>query len=244
MFSIVLIAKNEAANISACLKPLQGLTDDILVIDGFSTDGTVEICQGLGARVIPYKWLGYSGTKNFGNEQAKYDWILSMDADEVVSEELFNSLKNLQIEENTVYALDRMTDLYGTWIKHSGWYPDWKIRLFNKKQVYWEGDFVHESLFVPSGFKTVKLKGILEHYSYKNAEDHFLRIERYAQLSADELAAQGKKATFVKLYLSPIARFIKTLFFQRGILDGKAGWTIAKRNAWLVYRKYWLLRNG
>ncbi len=242
MFSAVLITKNEAATIADVLRPLQTLTDDIVVIDSQSTDGTIAICEAHGARVIQSEWLGYSATKNFGHSQAKYDWILSVDADEVLSDELISSLQNIQLKDKTVYALDRITDLYGTWIRHSGWYPDWKIRLFQRDPVYWKGDFVHETLHVPIDFEVVKLKGKFYHYSYKNAEDHLQRIEKYAVLAAEEMHAKGKKATFVKLYLSPVSRFIKTLIFQGGFLDGKAGWTIARRNAYLVRRKYRLLK--
>ncbi len=242
MFSAVLITKNEAATIADVLRPLQALTDDIVVIDSQSTDGTIAICEAHGARVIQSEWLGYSATKNFGHSQAKYDWILSVDADEVLSDELISSLQNIQLKDKTVYALDRITDLYGTWIRHSGWYPDWKIRLFQRDPVYWKGDFVHETLHVPIDFEVVKLKGKFYHYSYKNAEDHLQRIEKYAVLAAEEMHAKGKKATFVKLYLSPVSRFIKTLIFQGGFLDGKAGWTIARRNAYLVRRKYRLLK--
>lgn len=242
MFSAVLITKNEAATIADVLRPLQALTDDIVVIDSQSTDGTIAICEAHGARVIQYEWQGYSATKNFGHSQAKYDWILSVDADEVLSDALISSLKNIQLKDKTVYALDRITDLYGTWIRHSGWYPDWKIRLFQRDFVYWEGDFVHETLHVPSDFEERRLEGKFYHYSYKNAEDHLQRIEKYAVLAAEEMHAKGKKATFVKLYLSPVSRFIKTLILQKGFLDGKAGWIIARRNAYLVRRKYLLLR--
>ena len=242
MFSAVLITKNEAATIADVLRPLQALTDDIVVIDSQSTDGTLAICEAQGARVIQQEWQGYSATKNFGHSQAKYNWILSIDADEVLSDELISSLKNIQLKDKTVYALDRITDLYGTWIRHSGWYPDWKIRLFQRDAVYWEGDFVHETLHVPSDFEVLRLEGKFYHYSYKNAEDHLQRIEKYAVLAAEEMHAKDKKATFVKLYLSPVSRFIKTFFIQRGFLDAKAGWTIAWRNAYLVRRKYRLLR--
>jgi len=242
MFSAVIITKNEAATIADVLRPLVALTDDIVVIDSQSTDGTIEICEANGARVIQQEWLGFSATKNFGHSQAKYDWILSIDADEVLSDELIASLKKVKLQANTVYSLDRITDLYGTWVRHSGWYPDWKIRLFQRDSVYWKGDFVHETLHVPSDFSVVKLEGKFYHYSYKNAEDHIQRIDKYAALAAAELHEKGKKATWIKLYLAPISRFVKTLIFQGGILDGKAGWTIARRNAYLVRRKYGILR--
>ena len=241
-FSAVLITKNEAENIAACLRPLLQVTDDIVVIDGQSTDGTIAICEELGARVIQHKWEGYSKTKNFGNQQAKYDWILSIDADEVLSDELIKALQILDIQVDTVYELDRITNYCGKWIHHSNWYPDWKIRLFDRRKVAWQGDFVHEKLVIPEGFRLEKLTGKLYHYSYKNSDDHWQRMEKYAQLAAAEMFAKNKRPSFVKLWLSPVARFLKTYLFKRGFLDGKAGWTIATRNAWLVHRRYELLK--
>jgi glycosyltransferase involved in cell wall biosynthesis len=238
----VIITKNEEANIRACLEPLLELAAEVLVVDSGSTDATVAIAREMGAKVIETQWKGYSATKNFGNSQAKHDWILSIDADEVVSDELKASLLELSPERGTTYALDRLTNYCGTWIRHSGWYPEWKIRLFHREDQYWTGEFVHEILFLPPEIKVRRLTGKLYHYSYKNSEDHLARIERYARLSAAKLHAKGKKTTFVKQWLSPGARFFRTFFLKKGFLDGKAGWTISIRNAWLVYRKYQLLK--
>ena len=242
MLSAVIITKNEANTIARVLKPLQSLTNDIVVIDSNSTDRTIEICKAHGARVIQQEWLGFSATKNFGHTQAKNPWILSVDADEVISDELRHSLQNLQPKRDTVYALDRLTDLYGTPIYHSGWYPDWKIRVFQRDDVRWEGDFVHETLCVPKDFRVVKLSGKLFHHSYKNAEDHLRHIDRYARLAAEEMYARGKKPNFVNLHLAPPFRWFKTYILKRGFLDGKAGKIIAQRDAHFVRLKYRLLR--
>ncbi len=241
MLSAVIITKNEADTIAKVLQPLQSLTNDIVVIDSNSTDGTIDICKAHGARVIQQKWLGFSATKNFGHTQAKNPWILSLDADEVLSNELLYALKSLQPQRKTVYALDRLTDLYGTPVYHSGWYPDWKIRVFHRDDVRWEGDFVHETLHVPSDFKVARLNGKLFHHSYKDALDHLNRIDRYAKLAAEELYARGKKPNFIKLYLAPGFRWFKTYILKRGFLDGKAGKVIARRDAHFVRLKYRLL---
>lgn len=241
-FSVVIVTFNVADTIAACLRPLLEVADEVLVLDSFSTDGTVEICQKAGAKLIPQDWLGFSQTKNLGNSLAKNDWILSIDADEVLSDELVFSLKNLTPQPGTVYALDRLTNFCGKWIRHSGWYPDWKVRLFDRRQVRWQGDFVHETLSVPPDFQEVKLIGKLLHYSYKDSDDHLRRIEKYARLAAEEMHRQGKRVSFVRRLLSPLSRFIRTYFLKLGFLDGTAGWTIAVRNARLVRRRFEILR--
>jgi len=241
--SAVIITKNEATNIARCLESLQKVVAEVIVIDAYSTDNTVKIAQSLGAIVVETEWLGYSQNKNYGNQLAKNDWILSIDADEVLSAELSKTIQNLRLKENTVYSINRLNNYCGQWIKHSNWHPDWNSRLFNKKQVSWKGDFVHEKLTIPTTMKTVRLEGLLYHYSYQNSADHWERIEKYAQLSAQQLFQDGKKATFIKLWLSPIARFLRTYFLKRGFLDGRAGWIISIRNAYLAYIKYRLLRD-
>jgi glycosyltransferase involved in cell wall biosynthesis len=241
MFSVVIITRNEAANIEACLQPLTALSDDIVVVDAFSEDDTPRLAEAMGARVIQAEWKGYSQNKNLGNQAARHDWILSIDADEVVSEELARTLKDLHPLPNTVYELDRLTNYCGKWIRHSGWYPDWKIRLFDRRQVQWQGDYVHETLAIPENFQRVRLKGKLLHYSYKTRADHWARVERYAALSAQALHARGKRPSWVKLYLSPAGRFLRTLLLNLAFLDGKEGWVISWSGAKLVYRKYRIL---
>lgn len=241
-FSVVIITHNVATTLESCLKPLILLADEVLILDSFSDDGTVEICQKMGVRLLPQEFLGFSQTKNLGNSLAKHDWILSLDADEVLSDELAESLRRLRPENGKVYALDRLTSFCGQWIHHCGWYPDWKIRLFNRKDVCWQGDFVHETLAVPADFQEVRLHGKLHHYSYKDSDDHFRRMEKYARLAAQELYSKGKKASFLKLLVAPFARFIRTYFIKKGFLDGRAGWTISVRNAWMVRRRYLILK--
>lgn len=240
--SAVIITKNEEINIARCLASLANLVEEVLVIDAFSTDKTVAIAKAHGAKVVQKEWEGYSQNKSFGNEMAKNNWILSIDADEVLSPKLMASIQQLTLDDAKVYSFNRLNNYCGQWIKYSNWHPDWNIRLFNKKYSSWTGDFVHEKLSFPEKIVVEKLEGLLYHYSYQNSEDHWQRIEKYAQLSAQQLFQSGQKATFIKLWVSPIARFLKTYFFKKGFLDGKAGWTISVRNAYLVHRKYQLLQ--
>lgn len=240
-FSAVIITKNEADNIERCIRSLLPITDEVLIVDSGSTDKTKEIAQQLGARIIETSWEGYAATKNIGNEAAANNWIISIDADEVLSEKLQHSIQTLEPKANTVYILNRMTNYCGKWIKHSGWFPDKKIRIFNRAQIYWQGDYVHETLNIPAAYETLELPGILEHFSYKSLDDHWQRLNKYAELSAQELHAKGKKATWIKLWLAPSFRFFRTLILKKGILDGKEGWIISSRNAYLVRKKYRLL---
>lgn len=241
-FSTVIITKNEADNIERTLLAAQQVCSDIVVVDSGSTDATVAICKRLGARVFPYTWEGYSANKNYGAAQAQHDWILSIDADEVLSMDLIATLQQVDLGEKTVYAIDILTNYCGTWIRHSGWYPCWRKRLYNRKNVHWNQDLAHEGLVIPEGFEVVCLQGKVEHYSYKSLDDHDQRIEHYAQLSASNLHRQGKQAGFVKLYLGPPFRFFRTFVLKLGFLDGQSGWIISKKDAYLVYRKYRLLR--
>lgn len=238
----VVITYNVVDTIGPCLAALKQVCNEILVLDSFSEDGTLQICEKMGVTIIPQAWLGFSQTKNLGNSMAKNDWILSIDADEVLSEELIAVLRKLKPEAGKVYALDRLTSFCGKFVRHSGWYPDWKVRLFDRRHVRWQGDFVHETLYVPAGFQVVRLAGKLFHYSYKDSEDHFRRMEKYARLSAQEQFQKGKKASFVKLYLSPPARFFRTFFLKKGFLDGRAGWLISVRSAWMIRLRYRILK--
>ena len=239
--SAVVITHNVAETIGQCLTALKKVCAEVIVVDSYSDDGTVEICQELGVTILSQDWLGYSGTKNFGNARTKHDWILSIDSDEILSDELIDSLRNVQLEKKHVYVLDRLTNFCGKWIYHSGWYPEWKIRLFHKNHIYWKGDYVHESLSIPADFKKIKLKGKLYHYSYKDTADHIRRIKKYAKLSAQERFKDGKKSSFVKIWLSPIARFIRTYFIKKGFMDGKEGWLISWRSAYMVNLRYRIL---
>ncbi len=238
----VVISQNEARTIGQCVAALRKVCDEVLVLDSASTDGTIEICEKLGAKVLQQEWLGYSQTKNVGNEMASNDWILSIDSDEVLSEDLIESLKNLQPETGKVYALDRITEYEGKWVRHSGWYPEWKFRLFNRREVSWQGDFVHETLRIPADYLEVKLQGKLFHYSFKDAEDHLRRLEKYARLGAEEQFAKGKKVTFIKRWFAPGARFVRGFFIKKGFLDGRVGWLICKREAAMVRLRYHILK--
>lgn len=240
-FSVLIITKNEAHNIQNCLDALQGLSDDVILLDSGSTDQTVAIASKWGAKVHETEWLGYAATKNKGHQCCKYDWILSIDADEWVSEDLRRSLSQWKGGEKSVYYLDRLTTLAGKEVKHSGWYPDWKPRLYHRDHAQWEGAYVHEDLSFPKDFAKIRLRGKLFHHSYTDDQDHYRRMMKYAHLSAKAMFARNKRPNWWKRHISPLARFFRTLIIKRGFLDGMTGWKIANRNYFMVKEKYRLL---
>lgn len=239
MISAVIITFNEAGNIGKCLEALYTVADEILVIDSFSTDDTTLICQSKNATVIQRKWEGYSATKNFGNQQARYDFILSVDADEVISEELASEiLKAKNAGLNGIYEINRLSNYCGHWIRHSGWYPDRHIRLFNRNQCNWDDQEVHESLKCKTNPPITILGGHLFHYSYKNPGDHRERVMKYARLGAEKIVRLNKKHLLARSYINPLFRWIRMYFFQLGFLDGKNGLRISYFTALEVHKKY------
>ena len=238
-FSAVIITFNEERNLGRCIASVQGLADEVIVVDSESTDRTRAIAEELGARVLVRKWTDYSDQKNFANQQASQAYIFSLDADEEVSSALRGSLlaaKSAGLQD--AYSMHRLTNYCGHWVRHGGWYPDTKVRLFPKSAVRWEGEFVHETLGLEKGLPITLVKGDLLHYSYVSVQDHEARIQRYSELHAKKFFAAGKRAGFVKLWLSPIAKFLQGYVFQLGILDGWAGWKIAALSAKAVHLKY------
>ncbi|MGB0368155.1 MAG: glycosyltransferase family 2 protein [Flavobacteriales bacterium] len=234
--SAVIITFNEARNIKRCIESLQEVADEIVVVDSFSTDATPSICKGLNVQFHQREWKGYSKQKNYGNGLASNDWILSIDADEALSDELKNAIAKIKADKHENYSFNRLTNYCGKWIKHSGWYPDTKVRLFNRVNSDWNGD-VHETLSVDA--KSVKkLKGDLLHYSYTTVSDHVRRTDGYSTLGAQELFDKNKKSSVLNLLFNPWLKFHKLYFLKLGFLDGMAGFTIALITAYGTFLKY------
>jgi glycosyltransferase involved in cell wall biosynthesis len=234
--SVVLITFNEGHHIAKCLKAVQAVADEIVVIDSGSTDDTIEVCKAYGARVINLTWSGYSAQKNFGNNQTSLDWILSIDADEVLNETLIQSILKWKRNPQTA-CFKRMTNYCGTFIKHGGWYPDVKVRLFNKQETQWEGT-IHEVLRGLSKENTFLLEGDCLHYSYYSVDQHYAQAEKFTSIQAEDLFQQGKKSPWFKRVFSPISKFVVDYFFRFGFLDGKAGFTVARISAYATFLKY------
>lgn len=240
--SVVIITFNEEKNIGRCLESVQDVADEIIVVDSYSTDKTEDLCKHFNVNFIQYQWEGYSVTKNFANTQAKNDWILSLDADEALSPALKKSILEIKKgNEFQTYSFNRLNNYCGFWIKHCGWYPDVKIRIFDRKVTNWVGS-IHEELLIQSNKPIIHLKGDLLHYSYYSIEQHFQQTEKFSTLSANALFLNGGKVNWIKLYVSPVVKFLQSYFLKLGILDGYYGFIVCKISAYYIYLKYFKLK--
>jgi len=238
--SAVIITLNEERNIQRCISSLQHIADEIVVIDSYSHDRTKEICLANNIRFIEHQWQGYGNTKNFGNQQAVNDFILSIDADEALSDDLRNSILKIKetAQNDDVFQMNRLTNYCGKWIKHCGWYPDSKIRIWNRQLGEWDSADVHEKIDFKSNINKTLLNGDLQHYSYYSFLEHFQRIAKYSTLSAEKAFKKGKRSSVLKILLSPCIRFIRNYFLKLGILDGFHGFAISRIEAYGVFVKY------
>ena len=238
--SAVIITINQEKKIAKTIEALKTLTNDIVVVDSGSTDLTRKVARAAGANVLEHAWAGYSAQKNFGNAWAKYDWILSVDDDEVVSPELAESIRQAFTTSPDYDAFDLpfRTVFAGKLIRFGGWNPESHIRIFNKKQIQWNADAVHEGLTIKPEHKVKKLVGYVYHYTVDTPEQFASKTDRYSSLFAEKGVKMGKKANFIKIYLSPIFRFLVEYIFKLGFLDGYYGWFIAKENMRYTYLKY------
>lgn len=237
--SAVIITLNEERNIGRCIQSLQGIADEIIVVDSFSNDATESICKSLGVKFVKHQWEGYVKQKQFANDLAANDLIFSIDADEAVSPELAQSIlkiKELNINKK-VFSMNRLMNYCGKWIRHGGWYPEYKIRIFDRRFVNWTGGQVHETLSIPDGFETIRIDGDLYHYSFYSEDEFRRQTEKFAHMSAEDAIAKGKKGTIFEAYFHWFWRFVRDYVFKAGFLDGKIGFRIGLINAKSVFLK-------
>ncbi|MCX7975020.1 MAG: glycosyltransferase family 2 protein [Candidatus Aminicenantes bacterium] len=236
--SAVIITHNEEERLPAALQSLEGVVSEIIVVDSFSTDGTVKIAHRFGCRVFEREWSNYADQKNYGNSQANYPWILSLDADERLSPELREEIISLlPTEPDCVgFSMPRQVFYLGRWIRHGGWYPDRRVRLFRRDKAHWEGEFVHEKLVIEGEIR--KLRGNLLHFTYRNITDHMRRINLFSELGAKKLYAQRKKCRWYHLAFLPPLRFLRNYLFLGGFLDGFPGLIIAVLSSYALFARY------
>jgi len=235
--SVVIITFNEERNIKRCIESVLKISDDIVVWDSFSTDQTRDICEKLPVRFFQATWEGYSISKNKATAQAKYDWVLSLDADEALSDKLINSIVELKHGIMRPACFARLTNYCGHWVRYGGWYPDKKWRIFNRHNVEWVGA-IHETLIWKNKSEQhppLLINGDCLHYSFYNREEHYRQAEKFITIMAEEQLKKGKKTNVFKIYLKPIVRFLRDYFFKLGFLDGQYGYTIARISAKAVY---------
>jgi glycosyltransferase involved in cell wall biosynthesis len=238
--SVILITKNEAENIRACLESVKW-ADEIIVVDSGSSDATVEICRELGAQVHEHDWPGFGMQKNRALTYATNEWVFSLDADERVTPDLQAQLiEAMQDGGEDGYYVPRLSQFCGKFIRHSGWYPDYVLRLFKRTKSRFSDDMVHERVILEG--VAGRLSSPLLHYSYRNEADVRRKTEQYARAGALQMFKKGKTATLADAPLRAGWAFIRTYLLRLGFMDGIAGFNVAKMNARTTYLKYRQLR--
>ena len=235
--SVIIIAKNEAANIRACIESV-AWADEIIVVDSGSTDDTVNIASEMGAQVYVHAdWLGFGPQKNRALGYASKDWVFSIDADERVTPQLRTDIEQaMRNADADGYYCPRLSQFCGKFIHHSGWYPDYVLRLFKRGAGRFSDSLVHESVLLTG--KTAKLKNPLLHYSYLSADDVERKVEHYSTAAAQQMFESGKRSNRLDAALRGGWAFVRTYVLRLGILDGSAGWNIARMNGRTTYLKY------
>jgi glycosyltransferase involved in cell wall biosynthesis len=240
--SAVIITLNEEKRLEPALKSVKGLVSEIIVVDSHSTDDTVRIAKRYTEHVYERKWTSFADQKNFANEKASNPWVLSLDADERVSPELRSEILSLAAGEPDYagFSIPRQVHYLGRWIRHSGWYPDRKLRLFLKDRARWTGDFVHEDLVLDG--RIGKLNGTIHHFTYDSIAEHVARINKYSDLAAQKLYARKTRCRLFHLIGWPASRFFKSYVLKLGFLDGFPGLVISVLNGYSIFIRYAKLR--
>jgi glycosyltransferase involved in cell wall biosynthesis len=237
--SVVIVCKNEAGIIGKTLASLEGLTDDIIVYDNGSTDKTVAVTRQFPVKLHEGPWEGFGRTKNKAISLARYDWILSLDADEAIDKELKKTLQTLALDdEETVYEIKFKNFFGDRWLRHGEWGGDKHTRLFNRRSVNWNEAAVHEELAMPEGTKVSILNGYVLHYTATDLEKYRAKLSKYAELNAKKYFEQGKRTGSLKKYAAASFSFIQNFVFRAGFLDGKAGYQCAMLTAGYTFDKY------
>lgn len=242
--SAVIIAFNEEVKIADAIRSVDW-ADEVLIVDSESTDSTREIAAGLGARVIIQPWLGFSGQKQFAADAAQNDWILSLDADERISGDLKTEIISLMKDRDVTasgFRIPRLSFYMGRPIRHSGWYPDRQLRLFDRRAARWNERLVHESVEIEAGARVKTLNGEIYHYSIDGPLHHYRMIgERYAPLAADQMFGSGVRASKLRVAVAGPGAFIRSYILKTGFLDGFPGFCIAGFAAFHAFLKHLLL---
>lgn len=250
--SLIIIALNEEKNIKRCIESVP-FASEVIVVDSHSVDQTAPVAQKLGAKVFQKKFEGYRQQKQFAQDQATQEWILSLDADEALSPELQKEIEELfekillnssKADFHNGFKIPRLSFHLGRWIRHGGWYPDFQLRLYKKSKAKWIGGEVHEKIEINGNVGT--LKNNLLHYVFENLTDQIYTNNRYSTQGALELKNKKKSFSFLKLIFKPFGKFLECYFFKLGLLDGSAGFIIAlsaAQSMFLKYAKLWEMEN-
>ena len=237
--SAVIITLNEGRNLARALDSLAAVADDVVIVDSGSTDRTLKIAERHNARFLVHPWEGYAGQKNFAASQARFDWVLSLDADEALSPELaaeFEQIKHDGPGDAAGFSMSRLARFRGRWIRHSGWYPDRKLRLYHRRRGRWVGRYVHEHVEVDGVVR--QLASDLHHFPCDVRDEQFRSVDRYTTLAARQAHEVGEGWILPKLLFYPSWKFLETYLLRGGILDGTPGLTIATMAGYYTCQKY------
>ena len=240
--SVVIITFNEEKHIGNCLQSVLPVADEIVVVDSHSTDQTKTIAEKFSVCFIEHAFEGHIEQKNFALTQATFPHVLSLDADECLSTELTQSILSVKQQwKDDGYTCNRLNNYCGKWIHHSGWYPDPKLRLFDRRKGKWGGTNPHDRFEMIAEATTGFLKGDLLHYTAETEEQFLKKMDRYTDITATELFRQNKSTTLFVIYIKTIVNFIRNFFFRLGFLDGAMGWRLSRIGAYYTYQKYYKL---
>lgn len=235
--SACLIVYNEERMIAHCLESLWW-ADEVVIVDAFSTDCTVEIARCYTDRIFQHPWTGHVAQKNIALSYAQQEWVFAIDADEVVSERLRDSIQTVVRDPKALegYFVPRRVFYLGRWVNHCGWYPDYKLRLFQRGHAQWGGVDPHDRILLDG--KAGRLQGDLYHYPYRDVSHHLEKIDRYSSIAAGEMVKRGKRFRWWQVVVHPLAHFVKMYFLKRGFLDGGVGFMVCLLGAISVSMKY------
>jgi glycosyltransferase involved in cell wall biosynthesis len=236
--SAVIITYNEEKNIRRCLESLRWARE-IVVIDSYSSDKTVEIAREYTNQVFLHPFEGYVKQKNYALDRASSEWVFSLDADEVVTQKLWDRIQKSWPQEKVAYdgfTVNRLSQFSGKWIRHCGWYPDKKLRLFRRQRGRWTGNDLHEKVQVEGRVKD--LNADLRHYAYENLAENMEKIQRYSTIFAKAQYKRGRRASCFDLLMRPVAKFFKAYILKRGFLDGRHGFLLTSMASFYVFLKY------
>ncbi len=241
--SVVIITYNEEVNIARCLDSVKGLSKDIVVVDSYSTDKTRQICANREVRFIEHRFDGHIEQKNYALSQAKSNYVLSLDADEALTPELKEAIENIRYNwEYDAYSFNRLTNFCGSWIKHCGWYPDKKLRLWDTTKGEWGGVNPHDKVVMKSGTTLKHTKLDILHYSFYFEEEHFKQIEYFTDIAAKADFERGKRSNGFKIFYKSKFKFFRDYILKLGFLDGYAGYLVCKNSAFATAQKYRKIR--
>jgi len=246
--SVVIITFNEERNIGRCLESVKEIADEIVVVDSFSTDNTRKIAESFGARVIEHFFEGHIQQKNFAITQATFPYQLSLDADEALSEKLKAEIKKVKENwQHDGYRMNRLSNYCGKWIRHCGWYPDTKLRLYDSRKGSWGGINPHDKFELDKGQTTGFLEGDILHYTYYTIDEHIVQANKFSTIAAKAINEKGKMVFLIQILINPVAKFIRNYILRLGFLDGFYGFVICRISAgetFLKYVKAWQIKSS